>query len=357
MPTTTHVSQPAPVFINEPGDMFAYGWVAGAPLVHVAESGLIAAISDRVSPRHAVDIAACGLSDDRGQTWKSCTQTPDGLYRIVDAQRPFRPIRVADGSLLDVGLQTWVEVTQQQAKTLSDQGRLVHEERSGDGGATFFVPYGVWTARSTDDGKSWDISELNPPPGIPWGNARRYGEAVKLHDGSFIKAYWGPGGGSGVIRTADSGQTWTGAAISPHFYPTLAQLPSGRILAMVQPFEQGFLFTTYSDDNGQTWTGHVQTPIRGGNPWLLTTSDHKLVALYAREDPSRYPESTGVFACVSTDGGQSWNTDREITLFDNHNQPMLTMVGGAALPDGHVLAVFHHEGRTIMSAVTFVPEL
>ena len=53
---------------------------------------------------------------------------------------------------------------------------------------------------------------------------------------------------------------------------------------------------------------------------------------------------------ISRDNGQSWQTESEITIWDNQGQGILTMPAVVALPDGSAYAVYGFKGQVLMGA-------
>lgn len=87
----------------------------------------------------------------------------------------------------------------------------------------------------------------------------------------------------------------------------VAQLPSGRIVAMTRPFLSPFMWQTHSDDNGQSWRMACYAPFSGaGNPALVATQSGHLAII------KRGP---GLALNISTDEGINWD---EGTMIDFH---------------------------------------
>lgn len=133
-------------------------------------------------------------------------------------------------------------------------------------------------ARSTDQGKTWEVKELGPP--IYTGNGSMTGLGWTREDGgTFVAIYAGAheqsatNGVSDVNmqRSTDNGVTWTPpVAINDdrpdewtlNFYPQLQVAPNGRIDAVWQDNRDlaDFRFNvryTYSTDGGKTWAPSV----------------------------------------------------------------------------------------------------
>ena len=81
--------------------------------------------------------------------------------------------------------------------------------------------------------------------------------------------------------------------------PTVAQLPSGRIVLLARPCASPFMWQTHSDDGGKTWSMACYAPFTGaGYPNLVCTKSGYLVV--AKRGP-------GLTLAISTDGGVNWD--------------------------------------------------
>jgi hypothetical protein len=145
--------------------------------------------------------------------------------------------------------------------------------------------------------------------------------------GSLTRPYRLPGTEGGwetsyVARSEDDGATWKLFPIAaPIPQPdgstvgfnetTVAELPSGRLVALMRPSPEsvGYLYQSESGDGGKTWSAPVKTPIWGFPAHLLVLKNGYLLASYGyRRAPM------GVRACISRDGGKTWDIENEIVL-------------------------------------------
>ena len=136
-----------------------------------------------------------------------------------------------------------------------------------------------------------------------------------------------------MVTSGDAGQTWdpptliaksrvqererTGNWNEPH----IAEVAPGELVCILRDqINHEYLWLCRSTDNGTTWTAPQTTPMYGHPGHLLVLQDGRLLCTFGRR---RSPWATfGVRACLSPDGGRTWDIDREIVVrddFPNHN--------------------------------------
>jgi photosystem II stability/assembly factor-like uncharacterized protein len=177
-----------------------------------------------------VAISAVGAfrTDDGGDTWKVL---PDGIPGVP-----------TDAGAVDHGTSRCVH-------------RLVIDERDPD---RLFMQYHGGVFRSRDAGDSWHRIERGLPSnfGFP---------LVQLRDGSLMviplvsdEQRWTGNGKLEVYRSADAGESWTGAAVTDHDDPAFTNVLRDA-MAVDQGARQGVYFgTTGGDlfasfDGGRAW--------------------------------------------------------------------------------------------------------
>ena len=218
---------------------------------------------------------------------------------------------------------------------------------------------GLWTIRSTDDGRTWTPRRPVTLPGLPLA-ARA--PVIELRDRSLLiivndvrrnapRREWA---GVYCLRSTDHGATWQkhgtigdGSAEGLHFLePGWVRLRSGRIVAMLRTRAEGgdpakrelppagLLFRTVSDDDGRTWSQPVATAIYGFPAHLLELRDGRLLCAYGyRVKPF------GVRATISRDSGQTW--EQEMILRDDGGSVDLGYPVSVELRDGTVLMAYY----------------
>lgn len=217
---------------------------------------------------------------------------------------------------------------------------------------------GRWIRRSRDAGHTWD-DPVRVPPTAPHG-------PIELSDGRLlfvgIESNQGRDSQRGAIVAAESpdqGDTWSvigrvpaypeyeGDAPGGYAYLTEAHVVEpepGRLVAMARHEEMPrepnrdrcYLWQFDSEDGGHTWTEPRRTPIWGKPPHLIRLSDGRLLATYGiRREPF------GQRACLSHDGGKTWDYDNEIVIRDNAPNGDLGYPASVQLADGKILTVYY----------------
>ena len=208
---------------------------------------------------------------------------------------------------------------------------------------------GHWIRRSEDGGKTWG-EYIRTAGSAPHG-------PIQLSDGRLLyvgkgiyaenKAYENT-----VEESRDDGRTWTliatvpippGESLSHYHEPHVVETNDGRMVALFryepEDRSQCFLRQSESLDGGRTWTVARRTPMWGYPPHLIRLDNGWLLVVYGRRIPPY-----GERACISRDGGKTWDIDHEIEIapaFDND----LGYPASVQLEDGSILTVFYQSER------------
>ncbi|MCG3148642.1 MAG: hypothetical protein PCFJNLEI_02087 [Verrucomicrobiae bacterium] len=209
---------------------------------------------------------------------------------------------------------------------------------------------GHWLRRSTDGGRTWE-PPLRVPPTAPHGPiVCTAGRLLYVGNDAYDRA----GKTSSIIaaESRDQGQTWqvigrTGMFPTAQGYlcePHVVEVSPGRLVAMAryeerpktQEDQNAFLWQFDSTDGGRTWTAPRPTEIWGKPPHLIRLRDGRLLVTYGiRHAP------TGQRACLSTDGGQTWDYRHEIVLRDDAPDEDLGYPATVECADGTLVTVYY----------------
>ena len=298
-------------------------------------------------------------STDDGETWSAPVTIANGPIDDRDAGI----VQLPDGEIL---VTYFTSVAYRAKGILSSHPDYVrHDEKISDDVRA--ASLGNWAVRSRDNGKTWSKPEkLDMKGQTPHG-------PILLKDGSlfqigrsFTNSRIGtaPKGRSLISaeRSADGGRTWqmlcpdipdmNGENAKSHMFhePHVAELADGTLVGMVRyhgddggkglaKHGNGYMRVTFSKDGGKTWTPMAPTPLLGLPPHLLPLSDGRLVCVYGRRLAN---PGFGEFACISDDGGKTWDVANEIALAPSHCGD-LGYPASCILANGDILTVFYQQ--------------
>jgi sialidase-1 len=278
-------------------------------------------------------------STDGGETWHSqvTPHTYAGNGCVIG--------QISNGSLI-VNNFRWIFAPIEEAPERF-RGYVTYREDERQGLA--MVNEGVYTAMSRDDGYTWE------PARLLLERVGSAGRVIELDDGSVLmpmdgklkehaRAEW-------VMRSTDGGETWERDGIITAGVPELSfselrilSLGNDGVLAGMRTQEANF-YVSHSDDGGRTWNPPEETPIycRGSSPFdLLLLDDGRVLATYGHRR-----EPFGVRACLSEDGGRTWDVGNEVVLRDDGLDRDMGYPSSVQLPGGSIFTTYywHHEDQ------------
>lgn len=236
-----------------------------------------------------------------------------------------------------------------------DIARWTHADSGMSGGRRV----GLWTRRSPDRGRSWEEP-------VPAHCSAPHGP-ITLSDGRMLfvgTSNFGRARDSarlGVAQSLDGGRSWEliasinalpqcGGVGEGYCYlcePHALEVAPGRILAMAR-WEQGgvpsaqrqpsMLWQFESADGGHSWSEPRPTEIIGKPPHLTRLSDGRVLLTYGYRHPPY-----GQRACLSADGGQSWDYGHEIVLRDDAPSEDLGYPASVQADDGTIVTVYYQQ--------------
>jgi len=215
---------------------------------------------------------------------------------------------------------------------------------------------GTWVRRSTDGGKTWG-DYINTIVTAPHG-------CIELKDGRLLylginyqnkpervrQDIAGDLGSQRIlsVESRDDGQTWKPIGYIPlpdgvgpdgFHEPHVVETSDGKLVGMIRHHgEPGdrVLWQTESEDGGKTWTQTRPTKIWGLPPFLIRLRDGRLLLTYGHRR-----EAYGQRACISDDGGKTWDYENEILIRDDAPNGDLGYPASIQMDDETILTIYY----------------
>ena len=202
---------------------------------------------------------------------------------------------------------------------------------------------GSWVRRSVDGGETWE-DPVRITGSTPHG-------PIQLRDGRIL--YVGKGSPNNqlsitVEESHDDGRSWKLIATIPipsdesiaHYHePHVVEMNDGKLIVMIRQhtpdYAECYLRQSESTDGGRTWSVAHKTPMWGFPPHIIQLKNGWLLVVYGR----RFPPF-GQRACISRDGGKTWDINNEIVLSNAINND-LGYPSSAQLSDGSIWTVYY----------------
>jgi sialidase-1 len=212
---------------------------------------------------------------------------------------------------------------------------------------------GNWIRRSDDGGQTWG-NNIRTPVSTPHGPIRlRDGRLLYVGINKIIGDEKDPEPPDkerlAAAESRDDGKTWTIIGFIPvpenldpgakGFHEAHAvETSGGAIIALLRHHGtpgKYYLWQSESADGGKTWSEAHQTPIWGYPPHLIRLQNGWLLVTYGRRK-----EPFGERACISRNGGKTWEVDSEFTVADAPNGD-LGYPATVQLKDGSLYSVYY----------------
>lgn len=168
---------------------------------------------------------------------------------------------------------------------------------------------------SNDGGRTWTFTV--PVATSPYSGGYGMRGAVELGDGSIVlplsdvphyrRIF--------VVRSHDGGASWAAPIPAATMVglgfeePAPLLLESGRILLALRENTLRTIYTTHSDDGGETWSAPQPAGIDGYPAHLLSLGDGRILCTYGFRRPP-----FAIRAVTSEDGGATWSTSKPIAV-------------------------------------------
>jgi sialidase-1 len=211
---------------------------------------------------------------------------------------------------------------------------------------------GNWVLRSADGGQTWgepiDSIVTTPHGPIELRDGRLLYLGINARVGSEKIPEPAAGERIGAAESRDEGRTWKllgfipipkGVAAGGFHEPHVAETAEGKLVGLIRHEGQpssGLLWQAESSDGGKTWTEAHPTSIWGLPPHLIRLRDGRLLASYGHR---RAP--FGQRACLSRDGGATWDLKHEILIRDDAPNGDLGYPASIQLDDQTILTIYY----------------
>jgi hypothetical protein len=270
-------------------------------------------------------------TSDQGETWDAPTFAPDfdwygtecpgiaclsdGTVRLSQFRFGWYPLglaraRRAAGEPISICLpeKGWTEAFSEEDWPRSRytwargyHGLYVH--LSDDGGRTFDRTVQIDCSPYRDGYSRTAVIELS---------AGRLAYAVTEHHPPHNRHTY-------ILFSETGGRTWEAPVLIADTAervfgePDIAQVTPGELYCVLRDSGRtGYLHGCRSLDGGRSWSAPERTPMYGHPGQLLVLHDGRLLCTYGRRKAP-----FGIRACLSGDGGRTWQIEREIVIRDN----------------------------------------
>ena len=289
--------------------------------------------ADHVCPYGRICIV---YSKDGGKNWSA----PVSIADTASDERDPSIQTLPDGRVLVTygGWNSWMAYDATKNKFPSESAYIQQAGPEKFGGSRFIF--------SSDNGESWSKPVKVPafaPHGPFFFEGNFYYPTLAGRDGKRqVDFYRGNADATKWEKLSTVGESEAGnvSIVEVFEEPHAAALPDGTFVTAIRVPSDGFMRISSSGDRGKTWSEPVKTPVRGFPQHLLPLKDGRLLATYGY----RY-RPFGVRACVSRDGGKTWDMEHEMVLQNNGINGDLGYPVSIELDNGEVLTVYYMNSK------------
>lgn len=264
-------------------------------------------------------------SQDGGLTWGKAF-----VINRTPRKSSFDPAFIADGP------RTWLFFT------VGRWNRYPYTE--GEKDAVGVRSYHIYSRYSSDSAATW--SPLNQIPGMLFCRSN----GIRLTSGELLLPVYtvkdnGDEDQDHTLRSTDDGKTWSlGNGISSRGgadEPTIAEVSGGRVLMILRTHD-GFIWRTYSDNKGISWTTPIRTdlPAAASSSNLFRLQDGRITLTHS---PCGAEYRTPLTIRISGDDGQTWGTPLQLAKAEpppHASEHQVTYPSVTQLPDGTLVVVW-----------------
>ncbi len=284
------------------------------------------------------------ISTDGGRTWSK----PAVIYDDPECQNDPSVLVLRDGRLL-LSFFNWVGRSEAYVKEHKPPfARRVDRGAWGD----YAEPGGVKTLWGKAGSLEWE-SKRNDMQSKDEQLLATSSSAIQTSKGTLLLPCYGRSKSqlvdqAYVFRSTDGGRTWSDQilmAVDPDGKiamqePALVENADGTIVAVMRTAKaEDHMFTAQSTDDGLTWSPPERLPLIGHPADLLRLPDKRILVVYGyRHEPF------GVRACVSDDGGRTWDVRRELVIAASGAQGDLGYPSVCLADDRHAVVAYYMNG-------------
>ncbi len=280
---------------------------------------------------HVIGDWAVLASDDGGQTWADSNdpEIPHNWPAPTTREYSDRFNAVlTDGTYLCAGSTGWDVWDEDRYGEAEAAGMRVSPHPWLNGKIAvrelkLFVQY------SEDEGRTWTRREWSLPG---FRQAVAFSRGTMLDDGTVLVPVYGvdtDGSGRNMVwRSAPDGRRgWRLLPLGNQSNDmnvnetSFVEVETDRVLALSRN-AGGYFTQMWSDDGGRTWSEPLLTDIWGPHspPHLLRLTDGRILCTYGyRRQPM------GIRAVLSSDGGETWDTENTVILREDGGTPTQSM--------------------------------
>jgi hypothetical protein len=268
---------------------------------------------------------------DRGETWSAPTFVPDfdwygvecpGIAQLADGTVVLSQFRFgwyplgAARQRRAAGEAIYLSLPDQPFGGWTEDFTDADWERSQRTWARGY--HGLYAHLSRDRGATFETVKIDC---APYRDGYTRVGVVELADGRIAYAVTEhhpplPKGDTFLVTSANGGRDWDPPVLmvpapdDVYGEPDVAEVAEGEIYCILRADARGgYLEGCRSVDGGATWSAPEVTPMYGGPGHLLNLHDGRLLCTYGRRKAP-----FGVRACLSDDGGRTWDLEREIVI-------------------------------------------
>jgi len=303
-------------------------------------------------------------SQDDGATWRAPQVAPD--YSVTGVECP-SVVQISTGEVLLVqwqfrwhplgrGRRLWEqqgEAARVRLMSSIDRHLWVRPKSERDWEEAL-VPWarsdaGLFVSISGDAGATWDDRVQVDTSPFHRGYSPR--PPAQMGDGTLVLAMGSHDirGAVYVLRSTDAGRTWSAPLLLGEdpllSEPAILALDTGKLIVVAR-HEAGPLWQFDSGDGGHSWSTPRTLPMWGYPPDLIQLRDGLLLVIYGIRRPPY-----GIRACLSEDGGDTWDYEHELIIRDDMKNDNLGYPTVAQLGDGSLFAAYYGEDE---AGVTYV---